>query len=56
VLVVIGPEGGLAPTEIDTLTPWARLGLGPHVLRAETAALAAATILTRVARSESTRA
>ena len=45
VLVVVGPEGGLAPAEIDALTPWARLGLGPHVLRAETAALAAATVV-----------
>jgi 16S rRNA (uracil1498-N3)-methyltransferase len=46
VLVVVGPEGGLAPGEAEALTPWARLGLGPHVLRSETAALAAATVLT----------
>jgi len=45
VLAVIGPEGGLSPAEADALRPWARLGLGPHVLRAETAALAAATVL-----------
>lgn len=44
-LVVIGPEGGLAPPEVDALKPWARLDLGSHVLRAETAALAAAVLL-----------
>ena len=45
VLVVVGPEGGMAPEEVDRLAPWARLGLGPHVLRAETATLAAATLI-----------
>jgi 16S rRNA (uracil1498-N3)-methyltransferase len=45
VLVVVGPEGGLTGAEIDRLKPWARLGLGPHVLRAETAAIAAAAVV-----------
>jgi 16S rRNA (uracil1498-N3)-methyltransferase len=45
VLVVVGPEGGLTGAEVEELAPWARLGLGPHVLRAETAALAAAAVL-----------
>lgn len=45
VLVVVGPEGGFAKEEVEALTPWRRLGLGPHVLRAETAALAAATLV-----------
>jgi len=45
ILAVIGPEGGLTPEEVAALAPWGRLGLGPHVLRAETAALAAATTL-----------
>ncbi|HVW35114.1 MAG TPA: RsmE family RNA methyltransferase [Acidimicrobiia bacterium] len=45
VLVVIGPEGGLTPAEVGSLKAWARLDLGPHVLRAETAALAAAALL-----------
>ena len=45
ILVVVGPEGGLTVAEQDGLAPWARIGLGPHILRAETAALAAATVL-----------
>jgi 16S rRNA (uracil1498-N3)-methyltransferase len=45
VLVVVGPEGGWAPGEVEGLSPWARIGLGPFVLRAETAALAAATLV-----------
>jgi 16S rRNA (uracil1498-N3)-methyltransferase len=45
ILAVVGPEGGLTGAEVEALAPWGRLGLGPHVLRAETAALAAATVL-----------
>jgi len=44
-LVVVGPEGGLTGAEVEKLAPWARLGLGPYVLRAETAALASAAVL-----------
>jgi 16S rRNA (uracil1498-N3)-methyltransferase len=42
--LLVGPEGGFAETELDALTnlPFVkRAGLGPRVLRAETAALAA---------------
>lgn len=42
--VLIGPEGGFAPAELDALAKLAfvsRVGLGPRILRAETAALAA---------------
>ena len=45
IVVVVGPEGGLADPEVEALKPWARLDLGPHILRAETAALAAAALL-----------
>lgn len=41
---LIGPEGGFAPSELDALDnlPFvSRVGLGPRILRAETAALAA---------------
>jgi 16S rRNA (uracil1498-N3)-methyltransferase len=48
VLVVVGPEGGLSGAEVEALAPWARLGLGPYVLRAETAAVAAATVLAAI--------
>jgi 16S rRNA (uracil1498-N3)-methyltransferase len=43
---VIGPEGGFSDTELDLLRalPFCRLiSLGPRILRAETAALAAMT-------------
>jgi 16S rRNA (uracil1498-N3)-methyltransferase len=44
VALLVGPEGGFAETELDALSdlPFVtRVGLGPRVLRAETAALAA---------------
>jgi 16S rRNA (uracil1498-N3)-methyltransferase len=41
--VAIGPEGGWSPDELGR--GWPRVALGPHVLRAETAALAAGTLL-----------
>jgi 16S rRNA (uracil1498-N3)-methyltransferase len=43
--LVVGPEGGFAPDEEAALESAARLRLGPHVLRAETAALAGAAVL-----------
>jgi 16S rRNA (uracil1498-N3)-methyltransferase len=47
VLVLIGPEGGFAPHEIAAAgeNGLLTLGLGPRILRAETAALATAAIL-----------
>jgi 16S rRNA (uracil1498-N3)-methyltransferase len=44
-IVVVGPEGGFDPGETEALGPTARLGVGPHVLRAGTAALAAVAAL-----------
>jgi 16S rRNA (uracil1498-N3)-methyltransferase len=49
-LLVVGPEGGLDDAEIDLLAAAPRLGLGPHVLRAETAAIAGAAALTPLRR------
>jgi 16S rRNA (uracil1498-N3)-methyltransferase len=42
-VVAVGPEGGWAPMETDL--GFATVGLGPYVLRAETAAVAAGAIL-----------
>lgn len=50
--LLIGPEGGFADTELDALAnlPFVtRAGLGPRVLRAETAALAAVAVFQAVA-------
>jgi 16S rRNA (uracil1498-N3)-methyltransferase len=44
-LLVVGPEGGFDPDELESLGSSARLRLGPHVLRAETAAVAGAAVL-----------
>jgi 16S rRNA (uracil1498-N3)-methyltransferase len=43
--VLVGPEGGLAPEELAMFPDTARLSLGPHVLRAATAPIAAVAIL-----------
>jgi 16S rRNA (uracil1498-N3)-methyltransferase len=50
--VLIGPEGGFDPAELDGLAklPFVRaVGLGPRVLRADTAAFAALAVLQAVA-------
>lgn len=44
-LVVVGPEGGLAPEEVAELDAVGGFAVGPHVLRAETAAVAAGSAL-----------
>ncbi|HEY3908825.1 MAG TPA: 16S rRNA (uracil(1498)-N(3))-methyltransferase [Stellaceae bacterium] len=46
--LLTGPEGGFAETELDILGKFSfvtRVGLGPRVLRADTAALAALAVL-----------
>jgi 16S rRNA (uracil1498-N3)-methyltransferase len=45
-LLVVGPEGGLDPAELATLGDPPHLAVGPHILRAETAAVAGAAALT----------
>jgi 16S rRNA (uracil1498-N3)-methyltransferase len=46
-LLAVGPEGGFAPAEDRLFADrgWHRLHLGPHVLRAETAAVVGAAFL-----------
>ncbi|MEE4273577.1 MAG: RsmE family RNA methyltransferase [Thermoanaerobaculales bacterium] len=45
-VLLVGPEGGLAPEEEALLDAegWRRLRLGPHILRASTAAIAGAAV------------
>jgi 16S rRNA (uracil1498-N3)-methyltransferase len=45
--IAIGPEGGFAPEELEAfeLSSFRRVGLGPRVLRTETAAIAAIVVL-----------
>jgi 16S rRNA (uracil1498-N3)-methyltransferase len=51
--VVVGPEGGLDPAELGALAAARRLRLGPHILRAETAPIAAVAVLLSRAREMS---
>jgi 16S rRNA (uracil1498-N3)-methyltransferase len=44
-LILVGPEGGLEPAELEALHEVPRLSLGPHVLRAETAPIAAVAVM-----------
>ena len=50
VALLCGPEGGLSPAEIDLLSGagWSVCLLGPRILRAETAALAAVAVVQAV--------
>jgi 16S rRNA (uracil1498-N3)-methyltransferase len=45
-VLAVGPEGGFEADELAGIGRRARLRLGPHLLRAETAAIAGAAILT----------
>jgi 16S rRNA (uracil1498-N3)-methyltransferase len=50
--VFVGPEGGFAQTELDALGKLSivtRVGLGPRILRAETAAIAALAVYQAIA-------
>ncbi len=44
--VVVGPEGGFDESDLAALGPAAGLAVGPHVLRASTACVAVAAVLT----------
>lgn len=44
--VLVGPEGGLAPEELEILAGAPKLALGAYVLRAATAPIAAVAVLT----------
>jgi 16S rRNA (uracil1498-N3)-methyltransferase len=44
-LLLTGPEGGWSERELATAVGLPRVALGPHIMRAETAAVAAGTLL-----------
>jgi 16S rRNA (uracil1498-N3)-methyltransferase len=43
--VLVGPEGGLTPQELERVAGAPLLALGPHILRAGTAPVAAVAVL-----------
>jgi len=45
VTLISGPEGGFAPSELDALSTFTALGLGPRVLRADTAPVIAVALV-----------
>lgn len=51
VTMVSGPEGGFAPEELEVLAAFTVVGLGPRVLRAETAPVIATAIVRAQTRS-----
>ncbi len=51
ITIVSGPEGGLAPNELDALLGFSSIGLGPRVLRAETAPVIAVALIRAATRT-----
>jgi 16S rRNA (uracil1498-N3)-methyltransferase len=52
-IALIGPEGGLDPSELEQLEGRPRISVGPYVLRAVTAPVAVASALTGFRRTDS---
>ena len=52
--VLVGPEGGLSPNELDTITSYAYVmtSLGPNVLRVETAVILACGMVSALSEPE----
>jgi 16S rRNA (uracil1498-N3)-methyltransferase len=51
VTIASGPEGGLAPEELALLATFCSVGLGPRILRAETAPVVAVAVIRAATRS-----
>lgn len=51
VTLVSGPEGGLSPDELEQVASFTSVGLGPRVLRAETAPVIAIALIRAATRS-----
>ena len=51
VTLVSGPEGGFAPAELEALSAYTAVGLGPRILRAETAPVIATALVRARSRS-----
>jgi len=51
ITIISGPEGGLAPDELDRLAGFTPVGLGPRILRAETAPVIAVALIRTATRS-----
>jgi len=51
VTIASGPEGGLAPDELALLASFSSVGLGPRILRAETAPVVAVAVIRAATRS-----
>jgi 16S rRNA (uracil1498-N3)-methyltransferase len=51
ITIISGPEGGLAPDELDRLAGFTPAGLGPRILRAETAPMIAVALIRAATRS-----
>ena len=51
VTIASGPEGGLAPDELRRLAAFSSIGLGPRILRAETAPVIAVALVRAATRS-----